>query len=343
MTAEDTTPCSTAEVARISCECHALIDGLDPVLTSLFDALGVGLPSMRAELSASAFRARDVTLLLLLALIWGHSFLFIKIAVAAVPPAWLVAMRMLIGGVLLFAVALAQRERIPRDAKSLSTLAVVGLTGGSLPWFGQAWAQHFLDSGLVSVLNACTPLATLVMAVLARQETLRASRIVGIGVAIAGTVIVVEGEMSAGRSLAALVVAVLATTGYAFAAVLTRARVSRRMPNVPAAGLQLLIGGLALVPVAFAFSGPPPTALSFGVIEAVTALGLLGTGLAFLIYFTLIERVGATNAAMVTYLVPIVGLAAGALYRGEHFGANVFVGALALITGVWLAQRQPAM
>jgi drug/metabolite transporter (DMT)-like permease len=244
---------------------------------------------------------------------------------------------------LLLGLALALGQRIPRDPRSVVTLAVVGLSGGSLPWFGQAWAQHYLDSGLVAVLNACTPLATLVMAVLARQETLRKSRVLGIGIAIAGTLIVVGGEVNAGRSLPALIVAILATTGYAFAAVLMRAHVSGKVPNLPAAALQLVIGGLALAPVALTLNGPPPTALSPGVVAAVSALGLFGTGIAFLIYFTLIERVGATNAAMVTYLVPIVGLACGALYRGERFGGNVLAGALALIGGVWLAQRQPAV
>jgi drug/metabolite transporter (DMT)-like permease len=178
--------------------------------------------------------------------------------------------------------------------------------------------------------------------VLAGQETLRKSRVLGIAIAITGTLIVVGGEVNAGRSLPALIVAVLATTGYAVAAVLMRARVSGKVHSLPAAALQLVIGGAALAPVAFITSGPPPTALSPGIVAAEAALGLLGTGVAFLIYLTLIERVGATNAAMVTYLVPIVGLACGALYRGEHFGANVFLGALALITGVWLAQRQPA-
>lgn len=298
---------------------------------------------MSTERSASAFRARDVTLLLVLALVWGHSFFFIKIAVAVMPPAWIVTGRMLIGGVFLLVLALALGYRLPRDPRSLGTLAIVGLCGGSLPWFGQAWAQHYLDSGLVAVLNACTPLATLVMAVLARQETLRKTRVLGIGIAISGTLIVVRGEVNAGRSFPALVVAILATAGYAFAAVLMRARISGKVQSLPAAAVQLVIGGLALVPIALTSNGPPPTALPPGVVGAEVALGLLGTGLAFLIYLTLIERVGATNAAMVTYLVPIVGLACGALYRGEHFGPNVFVGALALITGVWLAQRQPAV
>jgi drug/metabolite transporter (DMT)-like permease len=298
---------------------------------------------MQTERSASAFRARDATLLLVLALVWGHSFFFIKIAVAAMPPAWIVTGRMLIGGLTLLGLALALGHRVPRDKETLGTLAIVGLSGCSLPWFGQAWAQRSLDSGLVAVLNACTPLATLVIAVLAGQETLRKRRVLGIGIAIAGTLIVVGGEVNAGRSLPALIVAILATTGYAFAAVFTRARISGKVPSLPAAAVQLVIGGLALVPVALALNGPPPAAVSPAVVGAEAALGLFGTGIAFLIYFTLIERVGATNAAMVTYLVPIVGLACGALYRGEHFGPNVLIGALALITGVWLAQREPAV
>ncbi|HEX4334380.1 MAG TPA: DMT family transporter [Polyangiaceae bacterium] len=147
--------------------------------------------------------------------------------------------------------------------------------------------------------------------------------------------------MSAGKSVAALVVAVLATAGYAVASVVTRARISGRVPNLQIAAVQLVAGAMAIAPIAWVTTGPPPTHLAPVVIGALAALGLLGTGLAFLIYFTLIARVGATNASMVTYLVPVVGLTSGSVFRGEHFGANVFAGALLLIGGVWLSQKQP--
>jgi drug/metabolite transporter (DMT)-like permease len=292
-------------------------------------------------MTASAFRPRDVVLLLALALVWGNSFLFIKIAVSVIPPPWVVTLRMVIGGLLLLTLALTSKERAPRDLATLGNIAVVGILGTALPWLGQAWAQQFLDSGLTAVLNACTPVATLILAVLFGQERLQVNRVLGLALAVLGMLIVVGMEVRAGRSTPALVIALLSTWGYALGAVLTRARISGRVPAVWAAALQLVWGAALLGPVAWALEGPPPATLPASVAGALLALGLLGTGVAFQIYFVLLHRVGATNASMVTYVVPIVGLASGALVRGERFGANVFVGATAMICGVWLAQRAP--
>lgn len=295
-----------------------------------------------ADATAPAFRARDAALLLLLALVWGNSFLFIKTAVAVVPAPWIVTIRMTLGTALLVAIAIATRQRGPRDLRSVGVLGVIGVLGSALPWYGQAWAQQFLDSGLVAVLNACTPVATLMLAVLMGQERLYLNRVVGLAVAVTGTLIVVGLEVRAGRSTVALVMAVLSTVGYALAAVMTRKHVSGRIANVWAAAIQLGCGALLLGPFTWALHGPPPVALPPAAAGSLLALGLLGTGLAFLLFFSLLQRVGATNTSLVTYLVPLVGLVSGALVRGERYGANVFVGALAMIGGVWLAQRAPA-
>jgi len=293
------------------------------------------------KVTGSTFRLRDTLLLAVLALMWGNSFLFIKIAVATIPPLWIVAFRMTVGGSLLLFVALVLRRGIPRDGASLGVLAFVGAIGAALPWTGQAWAQRFLDSGLVAVLNSFTPVATLVIALLAGQERLYRNRVLGLAAAVSGTLIVVGGEIGFGRSIAALAVAVLATAGYGLAGVVTRARISGRIAPLPAAAVQLSFGAVVLVPIAWASNGPLPAHIAPAALAALFALGLFGTGVAFIIYNTLIESVGATNASMVTYVVPVVGLLSGALVRGERFGANVFAGAAALIGGVWLAQRAP--
>jgi drug/metabolite transporter (DMT)-like permease len=290
----------------------------------------------------SAFRLRDAALLAVLALMWGNSFLFIKIAVSAVPPVWVVAFRMTVGGLLLLPMIVVLKRGIPRGAGTILALVFVGTVGAALPWIGQAWAQRFLDSGLVAVLNSFTPVATLVIALIARQERLYRNRVLGLSTAIIGTLVVIGGEVGAGRSVPALLVAVLATTGYGLSAVVTRARISGRVAALPASAVQLCSGASLLVPIAWMSNGPPPMHLDSLVLGALLALGLFGTGIAFIIFNTLIENVGATNASMVTYLVPIVGLVSGALVRGERFGADVIVGAIALIGGVWLAQRAPS-
>jgi drug/metabolite transporter (DMT)-like permease len=265
----------------------------------------------------SSFRPRDAALLLVLAVVWGNSFFFIKTAVAVVPPLWIVTTRMALGATLLVLIGLTQKGRPsrareaelrapPLDLGTFVKVGMVGIFGSALPWAGQAWAQRFLESGLMSVLNATTPVATLLLALMLRQERLYTNRLLGLGLALLGTGLVIGIEVRAGRSALAQLVGVLATFGYAFAAVMTRAYVSGRMSNVWAAATQLSWGTLVLAPIAWAFHGPPPTELSAGVLGALGALGLLGTGAAFLIYFALLERVGATNTSMVTYLVPQV-------------------------------------
>lgn len=291
--------------------------------------------------SGSSFRPRDSVLLLVLALLWGNSFFFIKTAVAVVPPLWIVTFRMILGAALLLVITRATRERAAFDWHGFVAMGLIGIFGSALPWAGQAWAQRYLDSGLMSVLNATTPVATLLLALMLRQERLYANRVMGLLLAIAGTLLIIGFEVRAGRSKLALVAAVLSTFGYAAAAVLTHAYATGRMSKMWAAAVQLGWGAVLLGPVAWATQGAPTLALDPLVLGALGALGLLGTGVAFLIYFTLLERVGATNTSMVTYLVPIVGLSSGALFRGERFGSNVLVGAGAMITGVWLAQRAP--
>lgn len=308
-------------------------------------------------LRRSSFTPRDAGLLVLLALLWGHSFLFVKTAVATIPPVWIVALRMAVGGLLLLAIVavLATRTRLrravtgdlrfalPRGPRMLVTLVLIGLVGTAFGWLAQSWAQQFLDSGLVAVLNATTPAATLGIAVAVGQERLHTSRVVGLAVAIVGTVIVIGGEVGGGSSLTALVVAVVATCSYGIGAVWMRARISGVVAPLPAAAVQIVGAALVLAPVALLTSGAPPTPVAAGLAPtlSILALGIGGSATAFLIYNTLIASVGATNAAMVTYLVPIVGLVSGALVRGERFGPNVLLGAAVLIAGVWLAQRRP--
>lgn len=291
--------------------------------------------------SRSSFGPRDALLLIILALVWGNSFLFIKTAVAVVAPAWIVTARMALGAALLFGIAVVTRQPAPTDLTSIVNLGLIGIFGSAIPWFVQAWAQRSLESGLVSVLNSTTPVSTLLLAVALRQERLYANRVLGLSLAVCGVLVVIGGEVHAGRSVWALVLAVLATFGYALAAVLTRAYVSGRFSNTWAAAIQLGCGAATLGPITWLSAGPPPTSLPFEVAGSLLALGLFGTGLAFLIYFSLLQRVGATNTSMVTYVVPLVGMASGALIRGERFGGNVFLGALAMLAGVWLAQRAP--
>jgi drug/metabolite transporter (DMT)-like permease len=148
--------------------------------------------------SQSSFRPRDAALLLVLALIWGNSFLFIKLAVQVVPPLWIVTVRMTLGAGLLFVIARATGQQAPSGWRSLVTMGLIGIFGSALPWAGQAWAQRFLDSGLTSVLNAATPVATLILALVLRQERLYPNRVIGLALSVLGTLTVVVSRCAPG-------------------------------------------------------------------------------------------------------------------------------------------------
>jgi drug/metabolite transporter (DMT)-like permease len=139
------------------------------------------------------------------------------------------------------------------------------------------------------------------------------------------------------------VLAVVGATGlYAIGAVYAKRYVSGRQPALAIATGQVLLAGAISIPTAWVV-GPTPawTDLSLAAVGSLVALGGLGTGVAFYLFYALIERVGATNATMVTYLIPVVGLLAGWAILGETFGWHVLAGTAVIVTGIWLAQREP--
>ncbi len=290
--------------------------------------------------TSSAFAPRDLGLLFSLAAMWGLSFLFIKVAVADVTPLWIVAARVTLGGVLLAVIVRLRGVEIPRERVVWGHLLVLALVTNMIPWVGIAWAQQFLPSGVTAMTNSLTPIATLTVAVAIGQESLTTRRLAGLAIAVAGTLVVVASELGTPERAVALVVAVSATLMYGAGAVYARHFVTGRVRPLATAFGQLAWSVVILVPLAAATGPAPlPGRVSLTAIGSLAALGIFGTGLAFLVFYVLMERVGATNATLVTYLIPVVGVTAGIVVLGERFGANVPVGGALIIAGVWLAQR----
>lgn len=289
----------------------------------------------------SAFAATDVALLVTLASMWGFSFMFIKVAVHEVSPLWVVASRTSIGGLVLLAVLAIRGTRLPSSPRVWAHLIVLAVPGNIIPWTAVAWAEQSVPSGLAAVLNALVPVTTLALAVLIGLERLTGLKIAGLFIALVGTGVIVSGEVAIpGRPLPVLVV-VSATLFYAIGAVYAKRYVSHRERPLAIAAGQVTLAGLLSVPAA-AIVGPNPawSELGLSAIGSLAALGVFGTGLAFLVFYTLIARVGATHATMVTYLIPPIGLVAGWLILGERFGSHIFLGAAVIVAGVWLAQRE---
>lgn len=288
---------------------------------------------------------------LLLALTWGSSFLFVEVALEGLSPGQVVLGRLVAGAVALAMICVATRQGLPRDPAVWGHLAVVAVLLCVAPFLLFAWAQQYVTSGLASILNATTPLMTMLVALAALPgERPTRSRTVGLLTGFAGVVLVLA-PWSAGRAGGApdgadpLLVAwvgpgacLLATFSYGLAFVYLRRRVAPRgLRAVPVATVQVGLGAvmmLALSPLLAA----QPTHVTGRVVAAVLALGVLGTGLAYVWNTNVVVGWGATNASTVTYLTPLVGVLAGGLVLGERVAWTQPAGGLVVVLGIVLGQ-----
>lgn len=288
-----------------------------------------------------SFGPPETALLLTLGVMWGCSFLFIELALRGLTPLWIVVGRTLVGGLVLLLVLRVRGLRLPRSRRMWRHLVVLAAMTNAVPWGAVAWAQQSLPSGLAALLMAIVPTSTLVVAVAARQERFTAARVTGLLVALGGVALIVATDLGDTGRLVAIAAVVVATLLYAGGAVYAKSYVSGEHPALVIASGQVLSAFALTLPAALLFE-PFPTgdALSGDVVGAVLALGTFGTGAAFLVFYVLIARVGATNATMVTYLIPIVAVIAGAVVLHERLEPTALAGGALIGVGIWLAQRR---
>jgi drug/metabolite transporter (DMT)-like permease len=270
---------------------------------------------------------RQLTLLVLLSSIWGASFLFIKVGVRELSPSDVVFGRLVIGTACLLPLVPFHGGLAPLRGR-LWAVCILGLFNNALPFWLLGFAEERIDSGLTAVIQAAAPIITVLLAVRV-DPTQRANRaqLAGLAVGFVGVALLV-GQERGGELLGALAVVGTATC-YAFS-VLFAGRWTRDVPP-----LQLSIGqlGAATVLIApFGLAQLPHSVPTWKPLLSVVLLGVLGTGVAYLLYFALIQRAGASKAILVTYLVPAFALFYGATILDEPLSARA-LGGLALILG----------
>ena len=274
---------------------------------------------------------------ILLGLIWGSSFAWIKIAVADVPPATLVAWRMSLGALGMLGLIVAWRLPRPRGAGEWLPLVVLGAVNAAIPIFLISWGQQWVDSGTAAVLNSLTPIFSLVIAGLAlRVEPVTALRVTGLLLGFIGAAILASRELELRADAAGLIGAmavVLAAFSYAVGASYARHRIQRTHRYVVAGGTLLFAAVDAWVLALLADGGVVlPTEPS--AIIAIAWLGILGSFVAYVLFFFLIEHLGATMASMVTYLFPVVGVGLGVLVLGERMDVRLASGTILVLIGI---------
>jgi drug/metabolite transporter (DMT)-like permease len=279
---------------------------------------------------------RPIVMLTLLAFIWGASFMLIKIADRQLAPSTLILGRLGSAALLLAAIAalrLGPRQTLAEIWGVWRWLVVVGLVNTALPFWLLSWGETRIDSGLASIIQGAVPIFNALLAfAFFREARVFGLRLVGLGIGFVGVALLV-GAQPHGKLLAALAVVGMALC-YAIGTLLA-GRHLRGTPPLVVALASTAVSTLAVLPIGVAQA--PSEAWHAKTIAAILVLGFVGTAIAYLLFFALIQRAGANYATLVTYLVPPIALFYGAVFLGESFGATDLVSLVLILAGVALA------
>jgi drug/metabolite transporter (DMT)-like permease len=282
-------------------------------------------PMIRAQMNRG-----DWTILLLLALIWGGAFFFIGVAVRHVQPLTYVWLRLTIGAAGLWAYLLFRGERISLPRQVWGSIVLLALLNNALPFALFGWGQTHIASGLASILNATTPIWGVVVAhFLTRDERMNPRKLAGVLLGFGGVAAMIGPSLlsSLGTGALAELACVTASLSYALAAVWARRFKALGISPFSITTGQLTAGAAMMLPVSMIVDRPwthafPPLSAW----AAIAALALLCTAFGYVLYFRLIEHAGATNALLVTLLVPPVAILLGGLFLGESLAPQDFAG-----------------
>jgi len=275
--------------------------------------------------------ARDWSLLAVLSVLWGGSFFFNGAALRELPPLTLVFLRVALGAAMLLPLLRIQGIGFPKGVRGWKPFFVMGLLNNVIPFSLIVAGQIFIPSGLASILNATTPLFTVLVMAAAGEEALQARRVAGVALGLAG-VIVLRGwgiETQTGQGLGILL-CLGGALSYGFAALAARRMLKDSAP-LGTATFQLMASTLMMAIVAGAVEQPWHLAMP-GVATWLAVLGLaaLSTALAYIVFFQIIQRSGATNVMLVTLLIPVTAILLGWLVLGEPLSMREIAGAIVI-------------
>ncbi len=282
-------------------------------------------------------KIKNVHLLILLASLWGPSFLFIKIAVIEIPPIMLAALRIGIAAVILNALLILKKERLPRDMGFWRKTFIAGLFAQAIPFVLINWGEQFVDSSLASILNGLMPLFTIIFAhFIIVEERLTRHKFLGVAMGFVGLIVLVMPNLMngvAGSTLGIFSITIAAVS-YGIGLSYIRKHFSNT-PSFKAPAAQLLSVTIYLVPMAFIINPAFSLAeVSLPALSSLFILSFFGTAIAFIVYFKLIERSSAGYASLVTYLMPIYGVILGVVFLGEEVSVWMILGASLILLGI---------
>jgi drug/metabolite transporter (DMT)-like permease len=276
-----------------------------------------------------------------LGLMWGSSYLFIKIGVETLEPFTLIALRLAIGLAVLATVVFLAHEALPREPRIYGHLVVMSVINIALPFFLITSAEQTTDSALAAIINGSVPLFTIVIAALVLDdEPITVNRLIGLVVGFIGVVVIVSRGLGSGESSVTGELALIGSSiSYAVGAVYSRRNVRGLRPMIPAL-FQVGFAFVITAVLALIFERPFETQFRPDAVFAVVWLGILGSGFAYLAVFRLFSHWGATRTSLVAYLLPVVGIVLGFIVLNEQIDGRIALGTALVIGGVALVNAK---
>jgi drug/metabolite transporter (DMT)-like permease len=295
--------------------------------------------------------ARDWAMLLLLSFLWGGSFFFISVAVSELPPFTLVTMRVGLAAVTLWLVLLVSGYPIPKSPEVWRAFMMMGLLGNALPFSLIAWGQTHIGAGLASIINATTPIFTILIAgAFLSDEHITPRKMLGVTAGLAGVIVLIgpSALLELGTNTMAQLAVIGAAVSYSCATVFGRRFKAMGISPLDTAVGQVTASTIILLPVVWWIDKPLQLANpSLQVWLSILALAIFSTAFAYILFFRILSSSGATNVVLVTFLAPVTASLLGWLMLDEQLQAKHFIGmaciglGLAIIDGrLWAKVRR---
>ena len=287
----------------------------------------------------------------LLGLIWGSSFLLIKVAVEELEPLPVVSIRIGLAALIMLVFMIMTGRRLPDGRRERIALLVVGVMNTAAPFTLITWGEQDIDSGLATVLNATVPLFTLLIAHVAlADERITMQKAIGMLIGFAGVALLAsrDAASSSPNPLSGQAAVLVASLCYGISAVTIR-RYLRQVDRFTTAGVSLIVGGIVVVLLTLVAVRPLPDlgSLSQETVLATVTLAVLNTVVAYFLFYSLIDAWGAMRTTLVTYVMPPVGVTLGALFLDEAVDWKIVVGAALILGGIvainWRRRRIAAV
>jgi drug/metabolite transporter (DMT)-like permease len=289
----------------------------------------------------------DLFLLLVLGLMWGTSYAFIRLGVETLQTFTLIASRLLIGFTFLATVVVIAREPLPRIPKAYLHLLVMSVINIVIPFTLITYAEQSVDSSIAAIINGTVPLLVIVLAALTfHDEPITLNRLAGLIVGYTGVLVIMSPAFTGGagearNTLVGDLALIGSTVAYAIGAVYSRATLrGLGLRPMIAAVMQVGFAFVIVSILALAFERPLDVQWNSDALIAVLWLGLLGSGAAYLLNFRLLSRIGATATSQLAYLLPVVGIVTGAIMFGERVGTTGLIGTALVVGGVALVNSR---